>query len=173
MTENITAPIADENTDLTVDTGTPTPQEAGRTFTQDEVNRIVQDRLAKERNKLSPPPLSEKELELAEREKKLAQREFEQAARDILDKHKLSDKLLTVLNVSDADGLTKALDILDEEFDFKEEGPRIYYKNPDDTWTRHKRGDPVPRAVASTTHIGQRSAPDPIRQGMGLNWKET
>ena len=40
----------------------------GRTFTQEDVNRIVQDRLAKDREKASK--------ELGEREQELAQREF-------------------------------------------------------------------------------------------------
>ena len=52
-----------QNTDLSVNQG------AGeKTFTQDDVNRIVSDRLAKDREKASK--------ELNEREQELAQREF-------------------------------------------------------------------------------------------------
>ena len=55
-------------------------QDAGeKTFTQDDVNRIVQDRLAKDREKASK--------ELGEREQELAQREFRLNSRQKLCLH--------------------------------------------------------------------------------------
>ena len=57
------------NTENMNQSADPAAQETGeRTFTQDDVNRIVQDRLAKDREKASK--------ELNEREQELAQREF-------------------------------------------------------------------------------------------------
>lgn len=61
-------------------TGT-TPATEGKTFTQDDVNRIVQERLAKEREKASVKP-DDAAASLAEREKALAQRELEITRRD-------------------------------------------------------------------------------------------
>lgn len=58
---------------------TPTPEAEGgqggeRTFTQEEVNRIVQDRLTKERSKQGSP--SEREAALTAREARLTCREY-------------------------------------------------------------------------------------------------
>lgn len=60
---------------------TPTPEASGgqggeRTFTQEEVNRIVADRLARERAKSEPPPADEREQALKVREAKLDCREY-------------------------------------------------------------------------------------------------
>lgn len=57
---------------------TPTPEASGgpsgeRTFTQSELDRIVQDRLARDR--ASRPTASDRERDLAEREQKLQERE--------------------------------------------------------------------------------------------------
>ena len=49
-------------------------QEQGRTFTQDEVNAIVRDRLAREREKVSQP--NERERDLSAREARLDCREY-------------------------------------------------------------------------------------------------
>lgn len=48
----------------------------GRTFTQDEVNQIVSERLARERSKGEPSPLEQKEADLNRREAKLSCREY-------------------------------------------------------------------------------------------------
>ena len=48
----------------------------GRTFTQDEVNQIVSERLARERSKGEPSPLEQKEADLNRREVKLSCREY-------------------------------------------------------------------------------------------------
>ena len=52
----------------------------GKTFTQEEVNRIVADRLARERNKATaeptPDPLAEREKDLNAREHAMKCREF-------------------------------------------------------------------------------------------------
>ena len=60
---------------------TPTPEASGgqgesRTFTQEEVNRIVADRLARERAKAEPSPADEREQALKAREAKLDCREY-------------------------------------------------------------------------------------------------
>ena len=47
------------------------PAATGKTFTQDEVNRIVSDRLAREKAKSEPTAADTREKELDERENKL------------------------------------------------------------------------------------------------------
>lgn len=79
---------------------TPTPEASGgqggeRTFTQEEVNRIVADRLARERAKSEPSPADEREQALKAREAKLDCREY-------LDAQGYPAALLDVLDSSDA-----------------------------------------------------------------------
>ena len=78
---------------------TPTPEASGgqggeRTFTQEEVNRIVADRLARERAKSEPSPADEREQALKAREAKLDCREY-------LDAQGYPAALLDVLDSSD------------------------------------------------------------------------
>lgn len=78
---------------------TPTPEASGgqggeRTFTQEEVNRIVADRLARERAKTEPSPADEREQALKAREAKLDCREY-------LDAQGYPATLLDVLDSSD------------------------------------------------------------------------
>lgn len=58
-------------------TQTPAGTEgAGRTFTQEEVNRIVSERLQRERDKAGPSPADQREADLRARESKMDCREF-------------------------------------------------------------------------------------------------
>ena len=66
---------------------TPTPEDSGgqgesRTFTQEEVNRIVADRLARERAKTEPSPADEREQALKAREAQLDCRAYLDAQGD-------------------------------------------------------------------------------------------
>ena len=66
----------------------------GKTFTQEEVNRIVSDRLAREKAKTEPPQEDEREKALKARESRLD-------CRDYLDKNKYPIELLDVLDCYD------------------------------------------------------------------------
>ena len=60
---------------------TPTPEASGaqggeRMFTQDDVNRIVSERLARERQKTEPTAIDERETQLKARESRLDCRDF-------------------------------------------------------------------------------------------------
>lgn len=76
-----------------------------RTFTQDDLNRIIQDRLAKDRQKSSD--------ELSRREQELAQREFRLNSRQKLLDRGYEENILDVLNCNDEKALDKALDMID------------------------------------------------------------
>lgn len=78
------------------------PDGAGeKTFTQEQVNQIISDRLARDRAK--------GEAALAEREQQLAQRELLLTAREKLTENGLPVELVDALNVSSPEALEKAL----------------------------------------------------------------
>ena len=95
----------------------PTPGASGgeRTFTQDEVNRIVQDRLARERDKLTGQTKKD-EREKDEREKALEAREARLDCREYLDSKGYPAALLEVLDSSDTAKFKAAADKLVELF---------------------------------------------------------
>lgn len=81
------------------------PDGAGeKTFSQEDVNRIVGERLAKEKAK--------GEAALAEREQQLAQRELLLTAKEKLTENGLPVELVDALNVSSNEALEKALSIV-------------------------------------------------------------
>lgn len=86
-----------------------------KTFTQDEVNRIVSDRLARERDKRTE--------ELDEREKTLRQRELAVIAREKLDEAGLDKELCDVLRFDDEAALDEAISKLKSIKGFNAEKP--------------------------------------------------
>ena len=76
-----------------------------KTFTQEDVNRIVQDRLAKDREKASK--------ELGEKEQELARREFRLNSRQKLIDRGYPENILEALNCNSEEAFNKALDIID------------------------------------------------------------
>ena len=75
-----------------------------KTFTQEEVNRIVSDRLARDRDKRT--------AELDEREKELKHRELAIAAREKLEEAGLSKELCKVLKYDEEAELDEAIEQL-------------------------------------------------------------
>lgn len=98
-TENINMNTAEQ-------TATPADQTGGKTFTQDQLNSIVQERLARDREKQSE--------ELGKREQELLQREFRLNSRQKLIDRGYPEDILDALNLSDEKAFDKALDLLDE-----------------------------------------------------------
>lgn len=87
------------------------PAAGEKTFTQDEVNRIVSDRLARERDKRT--------AELDEKEKTLRQRELAIIAREKLEEAGLNKELCSVLRYEDEESLDKAIQQLTNIQGFK------------------------------------------------------
>lgn len=77
----------------------------GKMFTQEDVNRIVSERLARERDKL-----------VDDREKDLKAREARLDCRDYLDSKKYPAKLLELLDCSDVEKFKTAADAMVEGF---------------------------------------------------------
>ena len=87
------------------------PDNGEKTFTQEQVNAIIGERLAKEKNK-ADAAFAEREQQFAEREKQLANREALFDLKDQLKEMGLPAELLPVLNVQDKAALDKALEAL-------------------------------------------------------------
>lgn len=88
------------------------PETGEKTFTQEQVNAIIGERLAKEKTK-GEAALAEREQQFAERERQLANREALFNLKDKLKGKGLPDELLPVLNVTDTAALDTALEALE------------------------------------------------------------
>lgn len=90
-----------------------------KTFSQDDVNRIVGERLAAEKRK--------GEAALAEREQQLARRELLLTAKEKLTESGLPVELLDALNVSSPEAMEKAITTLKGMIDkIKAEAPKPF-----------------------------------------------
>lgn len=91
------------------------PANGERTFTQEDVNRIVSERLAKEKRRdeaQAGAELAEREQAFAEREKALAEKEALFEVKDMLHEMGLPAELLPVLKAGDKEALETALKAL-------------------------------------------------------------
>lgn len=133
--------------DHTAPTGRENPIEGNRTFSQDEVNRIVQERLAKEKQK--------NQEELTARESALAQKEFRLDAVSVLRDKGLPDNLADIIKADDLEAFGKNVDTILKLIDEKakaEQEPKVI-----------GRVDMI-GAVHGTGLHG-----DPVREAFGLN----
>lgn len=94
----------ENNTDIQIGTQTGAEGTQEKTFTQDEVNRIVQDRLAREKGKGSE--------ELDKREAALNYRERKMNAVDELRKNGLPDYLAEALNLNTDEDFQKSMEAI-------------------------------------------------------------
>ena len=122
-------------------TGEHTAQQDNKTFTQEDINRIVQERLAKERSK--------GDATLAEREQELAKREFMLKAKEIFAEKKLPLELLDAIKADNEDELNASLAILEKLFDIGSDKP-------------------TPTIVLGGTGGGGGQPKDRFREAMGL-----
>ena len=123
----------------------------GRTFTQDDVNRIVGERLAKEKAKT--------EQELSQREAELSKRELALKAREIMISRNMPVELLEAVNYTDEKTLNKSLDIIDNYIRDKKSAPKLTGIKPEEGRVIYKpaRGD------------GFTDSSEGIRKAMGLH----
>lgn len=98
--------------------GNSTPEGKGgqgaKTFTQDEVNRIVSERLARERDKSAVEQAKTDSIE--QREKDLSAREAAMSCREYIAGKGYPDSLLEVFDTTDADKFKAQVDKLIELF---------------------------------------------------------
>lgn len=124
-----------------------------RTFSQEQVNAIVQKRLAEDREKASK--------ELGEREQELAQREFRLNSRQKLIDKGYPETLLDALNCSSEEAFDKALGIIDGLME-----ERLAAKKDDEKQAQleAQRAKPFTGPLNQLRRVGE----DPIRKAMNL-----
>lgn len=130
------------------------PTGGQKTFTQDDVNRIVQERLAKDREKTSK--------ELGEREQELAQREFRLNSRQKLIDKGYPESLLEALNCNSEKEFDKALEIIDGLME-----ERLASKKDDEKQAQLEAGRAKP--FTGPLKPFRAANTDPIRKAMNLN----
>lgn len=117
-----------------------------KTFTQEDVNRIVQERLAREQGK-GTNDLDKREAELDKRERRLN-------AIDKLRENNLPDYLVDALNMETEDAFKASMDVI------------IKMKGETDV------REPQPRVIGTISPIGNvggnGGSSDPIRKAFGL-----
>lgn len=142
-----------DNNNMNTETNTATHAENGeRTFTQEQVNAIVSDRLTRDRQKQSE--------EISKREQELNDREFRLNSRQKLIDRGLPEDMLDVLNCSSEDAFNKALDKL-EAF-IKERTP-----NKEQEQLEQNRARFFTAPMNNASFNGMRE--DPIKKAMNLN----
>ena len=82
-------------------------ENTGKTFTQEEVNQIIGNRLKEEREKMK----KEQDATFAEREQKIAAREMRLNAIDKLREKGLPSSLVDAINCSSDETMNKSIDI--------------------------------------------------------------
>lgn len=95
------------------------PGENGeKTFTQEQVNAIIGERLAKEKSKA--------DAAFAEKEQQLAQRELTLTAKERLNEMDLPIELLDALNISSQEALEKSLTTIKNVFEKHKAKPPVF-----------------------------------------------
>lgn len=102
-----------QSTDQSTDVGAE-PQV--KTFTQEDVDKIVKDRLAREQKKYAGLLAGKdpKELELDERENAVARKEMQITAKALLAEKGMSEKALELLNYENEEKLQASVELLKE-----------------------------------------------------------
>lgn len=143
----------DQNNNNNNQSNNNNPATGEKTFTQEQLNAIIGERLAKERAK--------SEAEFAEREKTLRQRELAIIAREKLEEAGLNKDLCNVLRYDDEESLDKAIVQLKSMQGFKNNENSEY-----------KPLEIIPNNLPAVDPWLQRDNPDrALRKAMGLPTK--
>lgn len=136
----------DINNTNTAEGGNTTPQTEDKTFTQADVNKIISERLQKEKQK--------SDTTLAQREQELTQRELQLTAREQLNELGLSPDLLEALNTSSAEALEKSLKLISEHISKNNtpDGPTVRVDFGKQSFGSSPKGDPIRSAMGLDGH---------------------
>lgn len=127
-------------------------QDTAKTFTQDEVNRIIQGRL----DQMKKQAAKEQEAEYSKKAQELQAREMKLMVRERLDARNMPRQLADIITCTDEKELDSKLDALESIYGRKEEKSLGY---------TIRGGKPV----EGNTRGGIPSMVDPVRNAMGLN----
>lgn len=140
-----------------VQTSTEGTQNSGKTFTQDDVNRIVQERLAKEKGKASGlEDFEKRSAELDKRTAELDAKESRLNALTALRDAGYPDELAEVIKCSNADELKKSMEVIDKII--KERTPEGWSKELEEKRSR----------IVFTSPMNKLPSDNGIRSAMGL-----
>lgn len=137
----------EENT-MTNNQSPGTTGEGAKTFTQEDVNRIIGERLAKEK--------AANDAKLAQREQELTHREMLLTAKEKITAAGLPTELTEAINMTNAETVDKALEIIQKIINDKEEARQQEAKIP-----RFSTGTGIQSEARTTSSV--------IRNAMGLN----
>lgn len=142
----------ENNTQLEAGQGTDAPNnpEANKTFSQDEVNAIVQQRLAREKEKAKP----EQDAAYTAKMLELNQRELQLTVKEMLMERGMPKELSSIIKASDEKELKANIEIL-SNYIKKEEAPQV---------TGFKLGNPSGKEETT-----QGSSNSEYRKVMGLD----
>lgn len=109
----------ENNVNITEQQKTESTQEGEKTFTQDEVNRIVEKRLNRERSRFNGLLREEdpREAALADREKAVAIKELQADAREALASKGIPAEALELLNYTDKESCDKSIEAIGKLMD--------------------------------------------------------
>ena len=145
-----------DNNNMNTETNTATQAnnngEQEKTFTQEQVNAIVSDRLARDRQKQTE--------EMSKKEKELADREFRLNSRQKLIDRGYPESIMDALNCSSEEAFNKALDIIDSLI--KERTP-----SAEQAELEKNRARFFTAPMNNASFGGMRE--DPIKKAMNLN----
>lgn len=127
--------------------------EGEKTFTQEEVNRIVKERLGRERSRLNGLLKEDdpREAALAEREKAVAVKELRAGAKEALASKGIPAEALELLNYTDKESCDKSIEAVE----------KLMNTAKGQIADKFLKGDAPPRKA--------HSAPDGIRAAFGLH----
>lgn len=131
-------------------------QQSGKTFTQDDVNRIVQERLAKEKGKASNEDFEKKTAELEKRTTELEARENRLNAVTALRSAGYPDELADVIRCDNADELKKSMELID----------KIIKERTPEGWSKELEAKRSKIIFTAPMHAAPEN--DGIRKAMGL-----
>lgn len=101
-----------------------TKPDENKTFTQEEVNAIIQQRLAREKEKAKP----EQDAALAAKELALAERELQLQAKELLMDKGLPKELSGIIKANDEKGLKEAIELLSKYIKTEKEQPSTGFR---------------------------------------------
>ena len=123
---------------------------SGKTFTQDEVNGIVQSRISQMKKQAA----KEQEAEYVQKMQELQAREMKISVRETLIERKMPMELADIITCADANDLKSKLDIIQKIYGSKEAAEKP------------KSGFRIGTDGTPTTRVGL--GKDPVRKAMGI-----
>lgn len=115
----------------------------GKTFTQEEVNAIIQSRLSREKEKNA----AENAAALAEREAQLHERELRLKLKESMIDNNIPKELANIIKVTDNSDIEKAVELLKNHIKSSEDKKPAFRKLGGDPPRQEKMTDPFRRAM--------------------------